>query len=472
MNSSGSTYVYAVSLTITVLLCSASTSGWHQEDEEPNYQFESMAGDPRILEDADDCLEETRNDQDVDCVVLYAHILDLTNPRSLNTQRPPDCSPDLAEGIPGWPNVEPYGNFTRMVLVPEPPFVMYEQNSNGMCDDPQGFSQTRLAYDLNLSKDFPIRGYWYLSADMLEIPSLGTGTGSQSLIPSSGIMPCLTVRMSLQTGPHVGGGDVIAEGQTTKNVFSTPYGYGTNTSTVASFPCPSSGAVIKGEEVAEFVVDLGTPARAISYTENFVFKVQWFQHNGTSGDPREEDNANQADWNLHTGSDYPNRIVLPMGDAVDIRRFKILEGAGSERDMQYVQFNVMTPWQHNDIDKVNYRLELFDDHGANLPMEHLGEHEKYDTDHDRIVTPWNVTIPWNLNAENLEPGTYTLRLTVPNWQHSAEAEKEVTFTVSEPDPQLISGPTGQMHLVAAVSLLGILGILRTPESQHRHGKRK
>lgn len=469
--------IAAVGLTAMLVLGNPSVAS-HWANENPHEKFTSEAGDPAYIEDAQDCWDQIGEDGDRHCVVLYGHVFDLLNAVPINIQRPsPNCD-SLARGFTSTPPVEPYWSFNRISLFSSPGFVEYNQND---CDSPRLHPERGLTSDVNVAQDVDILGYWYMSADMFEVNAIGLNTGGQGPLPHMGVLPCLTVRMELHTQRFVGQGELLAAGQTTKTVVSTPYGQGINEELpIPQPPCPSDqdpGGVMNATEVTEFKINLGQISREIREHEGFVVGVQWWFHD--MGDPDwSQDKVYHREWNLHTGPDYPNRIVLAVEDSVRVERVQpqLFDGK------IYIHSVLNSPWGSYDVDTQNIRVQVFDENG-NEVADHTSAHMadpilRYSVDHDGHFKPVNATFPWDFEQEGLEPGDYTIRVTVTNWQHTHDAYREAGFTIRDDlsvegrgsDGEIYSGDnvdTGEAPGVgiiaaalAAVVLAGIVSLRR------------
>jgi hypothetical protein len=270
-----------------------------------------------------------------------------------------------------------------------------------------------------------------MSADDLEFNAVGLGTGPNSATPSLGVMPCFTLRMELWTQRFVGQGELLASGETTKTIVSTPYGGSQEMDLPAPQPLCPNGEQPEGEMVAEEVteirVDMGNIAREIREHEGFVVGVQWWFHD--MGDPSwSNDKVYHREWNLHTGPDYPNRIVLAVEDSIRVERVQpqLFDGK------IYIHSVLNSPWGSYDVDTANLRVQLFDSSGSEVPLSHVGEPIlRYSVDHDGHFLPVNATFPWDFQQEDLPPGEYSIRVSATNWQHTADAYRERTFNIRE-----------------------------------------
>ena len=237
---------------VTALLLASPTAMAQKE------QYGSRSGDERVLEDGARCFEATADNDETTCVVLYGHLFDLLNKVPINVQRPPDGAHDLSRGFSSTPGYERMWNLNELILESSPGFVEYPDDVNA---DPRLHPERGLSTDVQIATDVDIFGYWYLSADFDEFTGLGIDTvppGSQDAEddPGVGVMPCLTVRMKLQTGRVLGQGETIAAGQTTKTLI-TGKGVDADTSAAGDLPCPEGAGEVFAGRVAEFEVNMG-----------------------------------------------------------------------------------------------------------------------------------------------------------------------------------------------------------------------
>jgi hypothetical protein len=390
---------------IMLLLAASQVAAWHWDVEVENRRHGAMAGDPRVIADAQECWKTLPENSTAACIVLYAHVIDVERPVPANTQRPSDCWPETSLGAGGALR-EP-----RIILHSTLGFVEYSDAAAGetCAQTPRVHPESGLLDTVRLARDIPIRAHWFLSADALP--------GDEAAV---GAQPCVTVQMVLQTGRSVGEGEVIAEGSVTKTILSTPPGVGDVPLGVQD-PCPGATGTIDGETVTEFVIDLG-PARAdIPRDTGFLVHVEWHQAESTQQD---QPAAMQPDWKVRTGSEHLNRIILPVEQAITVRALSLERHA----DRHYVHAALASPLGAYDIDTANLRLELLDAQDDPIPIRHLEPPIlRYSLTVDGDPRPLNVTWPWQSDREALPPGTYTLRLSAANWQHSAVATGSVEY---------------------------------------------
>lgn len=387
--------------------------------------YGTVSGDARVLEDGAKCFEAVAGSQDT-CVVLYGHVFDLLNAVPANVQRPPDGAIDLSKGFTGTPGYEPVWDFNQLDLYSSPGFVEYPPNSN---EKPRLHPERGLSFDVQVSKDVPVTGYWYLSADFDEFSPAGVDNAPPGSAddPSVGILPCLEVRMVLQTGRYFGSGDVLAEGSVTKTIVTAdPLGANQqDTSAIPATPCPNGDtAVVENGDVIEFEVDLGVANADIPRLQGFVIHVEWFNYA-----PGEEDNPDKVythQWNLHTGTDYVPRVLVPIKNPVEVSKVRPQFFDGKI----YIHGVFNSPWGSYDVDHGTIGVEVFDESGAPVAANIEDPILRYSVDHNGHFKPVNATFPWDYKADGVAPGTYTVRVTAQNWQHTGTHVKEGQITIA------------------------------------------
>jgi hypothetical protein len=425
----------ATTVLILMLLSGPTAVAYHWDDEQDNTSFMSHAGDENVQRDGGECFNATRELEGTHCVVLYGHVFGLLNAVPINVQSPADCAPDLARGFSGEVHL---GEKNKIDLYSSPGFVEYstERCGGSKDEEPRLHPERGLSSDIRVSEEVPIYGYWYLSADSAEFSPLGIGSGEDAE-PSMGVMPCVSVRMQMWTQRHIGQGTLLAEGTTTKTVVSTPQAAGDTSASNGLIvdPCPGADGTIDPQQVTEFQVALEPVTElTIPEHEGYVIGVKWYQHDG--GDPADDPNIMQREWNLRTGSQYPNRIVMAVEDSIRIDDMRLVEFGGS----LWIVADINTPWGSYDVDTANIRLEFEDADGQPVPIDHLAEPRlDYSVDHDGHYDPVNVRYEWDHRNEDLPPGTYTVRLVATNWQHTEDAIAERTFTLHEQGTLQVDG---------------------------------
>lgn len=410
-----------------------SAVGWHWEDEEPYTQFRSQAGDPRVLEDAGACLEETDAWENVSCTVLYFHFYG-SHDKAMNKQRQPDC---LGAEATGSDNPTAFTKPAKIRL--DARLAEYtDDDGEDTCNLwSHNHPWVGTSGPVRPASSGNITVHWYMSHDQLRSHLLETDPIEDTGL---GSMPCLTVHATLQNSVHQGSGQIIAEGETTKTVLTAPSAI---PEPGLDDPCPGSTGPLRPEEITEFRIELG-PSEAEFPMDQASLFVDWYQWDpdGAGQLP-----SSQGHWNTHTGPEHPARLVLPVeGATLRIDHLRLQEF----QEKRFVHASINSTWGAYDVDIQNLRLELFDTDGQAVPLEHLeGPHMRYSTAHDRSVRPTQATFGWDLRNESLPAGTYTLRMTATDWQHFQVATEEIPLTIEDEEAEGAPGWT-------AVALLAVL----------------
>lgn len=383
--------------------------------------FQSTSGDPQYLEEGKECLEAVGFSADIGplpgaptCTVLYGHLFDIISAVPINVQRPPSGQLDLARGITGEPVAEQAGfNKNQLTLYSSPGFVEYQSPTD---DDPRLHPERGITDDVKIDKAIPITGYWYMSADAEEVSTFG---GDHADGVDVGAMPCLTVRMVLQTGRVYGTGQTLAEGSITKTIISDGV-TDTQESTGQTMDCSTikggQAEIMSPNQVTEFKVDLGTASSDIPKINAFHVFVEWYQWAPSS--PDSKDKVGQREWNIHSGPSYPNRVVIPLENPVRIEEVRPQPFAGKI----YIHGVYNSPWGSYDVDPGTMTLKIFDASGKEVSNPTVSEPTlHFSVDHDGHFKPVNATFAWDYLKDDLVAGEYTIELGVQNWQHTGAA---------------------------------------------------
>jgi hypothetical protein len=460
-----------VATVLFAVLLASPVAAWHWEEEQSAEPRGPLAGDARVIEDALGCVEATRDVAGVDCVVLYAHVLELGGSIPLGVQRPPECAADLASGMTGTPGVEPHWTYSRRAARPAPMLVSEQE----LC--PSGnFAPFDLHWPfgigraVRISPVHPLVGIWTLSADTLEFRPAALDAE-----PSFGAMPCVTVRMVLETGRFAQEGRVVAAGRTTKTIVCTPDFLAPVDLPVDDL-CPGSSGVVRAEEATEFRVDLGRVADVLDPEEGFLLRIEWYQWDG--GDPDAPDNVVQRDWNVRTGPKYLPRLILPVEDAILIENVTVR----MSREETWIGVAFASPWGNHDVDRTNARLEIYDADDK-LVLRDREPLLYFVQCNDCEHRAENISFRLDEHAAKLAPGDYTLKIMAPNWQHTAVAEWRALLRVT-PDGVSILDEEGSLlfhletvHAVTAPApVLGfvvlVVALLLPARRMHRHLARR
>lgn len=371
-------------------------------------------GDPRYLEDIRECTESIAAGSETNCVAFYTHFV-LGSFQVLTLQRPPDCAEGHVPRSFFAPGVEPILSQSRVASSYMPGYVDYGLEE---CETTRNTAAGWMNQDLEIDPVVPMIGYWYLTAN----GTGGIGSGDPQTGVGSGALPCITVRMVLETGRTTSDPSrvvKIAEGQATKTVLTS---VGEDPPPVQD-PCPGSEGTIEAENATEFRVELDGPETHVPWVDLFTLRVHWYHHAGASNNPDQEDNIVSNQGSVYMDRDRPNRVVLPINPDMQIPPFII------ERDGQNLLFRTQI-WSGlgaHDLDLGSVHLELHDDDGNLLYKAPA-----------RLGPPWpqwysngNFTTLWNLSAEAYEPGDYTATINVTNWQHTQAAQEVTRFTIGD-----------------------------------------
>ena len=330
-------------------------------------------------------------------VPLYAHIYDLLQPVPINTQ--PMIDLDLARGF-GSPSVAgagPLDTRTSLRLVSTPGLVEYNITEDGY---PRMHPERGISYDVELDASQPIVGHFFIGAKALDVPQAGQTAG-----PEAGLLPALTVRMTMRVGDDVGAdldeGTIIAQG----------------TATLSPDKWPVNG------EPAEFIVDMGTPlVSTIPGAEAFNVLVEWYNAESPDGAAR----VTQRDWVVHTGLRYPNRVDVTVANPLALYSLKPTP-LGEDKISIHAVLN--SPFGNYDVDVPNMTMSVTGPTtprgiGAPLVVQRSFEHNHH-------YEPVELTWVWDYRSEGASAGEYTVTVTAQNLQKTATVTKSASFVLSD-----------------------------------------
>lgn len=363
------------------------------------------------------------------CTVLYAHMFDLLGALPLTTQPPSDACPDLAKGFTSVPALPPLFDTAHVDLYSVPTPITFV----GDRCEPRFHPIRGLAADVALDARVPLAFHWFLSADTDDMSML-----LDPASPDTGAMPCVEVRVTLQTGRVFGQGSVLAQGSARRTVLSSGAAQPQRLNQLD--PCAQGELVmahhpfLEVAEAHEFPVSLGPLGAALPADEGFLVHVEWSQ---VRDGPVE---ANQREWNVRSGPDYRNRLVLPVLDPL------LLPPPTVERFGEHhlvVNASVLSPWGSYDVDAKTLRLEILDENGHAIPAASLaGPLLRYSVDHDGLLEPVNATWAWDFLRAQANPGPYAVRVTAANLQasgvavHESQVDVPALFLRPAPGPAL------------------------------------
>lgn len=378
-------------------------------------------GDERHRADVQECLAAAEVDPLIQCTALYPQITDAWTIHPMTIQRPPEC---LAESpTPGLqpPGAQPTWGLARYSFFYMPGFIQYHESGceRGATPVPAGW----LNSDIHLVEDAPLVGYWHLAVEQIEPVELGSIESTLGTSDAPEQLPCVTVRMVLETGRDRGEGSVIAQGQTTKNLI-------TDHVQADQAPCPDAQGFASFDNVTQFRVALDEPRKAIPQFDSFVLHVQWFFHEpGASKNPADEDYLAPQKWRLHTDHEQPNRVVLPTKQSLQMAPLAL----ESDDTRLHVTTDIRSTFGVHDLDPDAVRLQILDEQGTPVEVDGLEQPAYAVTSTTQAI---NTTVSWQLMQEALEPGNYTLRVSAANWQHTTIVAQESSFTIG-PDQDLV-----------------------------------
>lgn len=340
-------------------------------------------------------------------VTMYHHVYNLLDTVPMNTQPMDPASPDIAQGRTA-PTIStpageaPISNKNYLFMYNSPGVVHY----NTSLKDPRVHPERGLGYDILLGGD-EIKAYWYMSADAAE-------TLSEPPV-HAGAMPELQVKATLRLGDDIGGsltdGQVVAEGTTTVNLVTPPNG-----------------------GVTEIPINLGSPKiDRIPAEESFNLQIKWAQVD--QGDTEFVDRQ----WNLHTGTEFPNRMVWSVKNPV---RMNYVHPQPIGEDKIAIHTAFVTPMGNYDVDLQNLSMEVTGPDGETVIEYDKSQLQKGDNvrgpitvqktyKHNSHHEPVLVTWVWNYRDAEAPPGEYEITATASNLQNSASASKTASFTVEE-----------------------------------------
>lgn len=134
-------------------------------------------------------------------------------------------------------------------------------------------------------------------------------------------------------------------------------------------------------------------------------------------------------WNVNGGEDYPNRVVLPVRNPLDVE----LVFPNFIHDKLVILSVINTPWGSYDIDTDETRLTIHDADGNVVPIDEDTIQGGVETSvsHAGHYMPIEGQWIWDFQEQGLEPGDYTVTVETINFQHSATASTSASFTIDK-----------------------------------------
>lgn len=353
-------------------------------------------------------------------VTMYHHLFNLLDTVPMNTQPMDPAAPDIAQGRTA-PTLNtpagsaPISNKNHLFMYSSPGPVHYNES----LEDPRLHPERGLGYDILLDTSTEPKVYWYMSADALEALTEPPVHG--------GALPQVTVTATLRLGDDIGGdlteGQVVTQGSTTVDIMTPP-----------------------GGGAQEIVIPLETPKMdRIPAEESFNLQVSWSQvdQGGVEFMDRQ--------WNLHTGTDFPNRMVWSVKNPIRLN-YVHPQPIGDRKIAIHTAF--ITPFGNYDVDLNNLSMTVkgpdgsevitYDESQLQTGSEVQGPivvQKSYQ--HDAHYEPVLVTWVWNYREAGAAPGDYEVTVSASNLQNSATAEKTASFTVQQQGAAQARSSSGQ-----------------------------
>lgn len=365
--------------------------------------------------------------------ILYGHFEDILNRAPLNTQLPDkDKEPDLNRGFL-MPVLSTQTGTELDFHFENNNFVMY--SSAGLVEIVDGVWRTH--QEPGLTEDVEVKSptvklYWYMSAN--PIPN-GNSREFPGNTVNLAVVPQVAIKARMETGrnPYSSKSVVIAEGDTgdgdTGNLIGGP-------GRVNMVSLPGS------DNVFEFVVPMvvkNAVIPSVASSAGFVVSIHPYQIRDKTGGHE----VMQADWRVRTGSVFPPRLVLDIGNPMmnKAASLSLFDNA------MFVRWSFVSPWGSYDTDDKSILLDIsgptkVDKKAAGIVDPLI---IKRSVDHDGHFKPINATWKFNYKKANLADGEYLAKLSILNNQHTYLLEKELAFTVVNgvPDVKVIGGGSGK-----------------------------
>jgi hypothetical protein len=137
----------------------------------------------------------------------------------------------------------------------------------------------------------------------------------------------------------------------------------------------------------------------------------------------------QFTYNLNSGEDYANNIVLPVRNPLDVEL--VFPRFVHEKLVILAVLN--TPWGSYDVDLDSITLNVTAPGGSRITPGPGAIDRFLDVSvaHSGHYDPINVTWVWDYQRDDLAPGTYAVEIGARNWQHSYHTSTRASFTVTE-----------------------------------------
>lgn len=134
-------------------------------------------------------------------------------------------------------------------------------------------------------------------------------------------------------------------------------------------------------------------------------------------------------WNLNGGEDYPNNIVLPVRNPIDVE----LVFPRFVHDKLVILSVLNTPWGSYDVDLDSIDITIRDASGKEI-VPHPADFQEFidvSVAHSGHYDPINLTWIWDIADAGLRAGEYTIEVSTSNFQGSAQASTTASFTIQK-----------------------------------------
>lgn len=178
----------------------------------------------------------------------------------------------------------------------------------------------------------------------------------------------------------------------------------------------------------QFDVDLGTPQMSTISKDNDFFMT----YRVYSTTPAGEVSPHTFRW--WSGEFFPPSYEMPVENAFAVERV-IPNFANGKLAILGI---VNTPWGSYDVDSESVDLEVQGPQGSVTPQA-IDRFASFSVAHGGHYEPVNVTWIWDYRRDQVATGEYTVTVSASNYQGSASAECQATFTIERNDGGLVPG---------------------------------
>lgn len=166
----------------------------------------------------------------------------------------------------------------------------------------------------------------------------------------------------------------------------------------------------------------------VPYENDLIVEFEWYQE--TDGQKYIIGGGAVApNWNVNSGEDYPNNVVLPVRNPLDVE----LVFPRFIHDKLVILSVINTPWGSYDIQHESIEMTIRDGSGNVVTPDPdlISHHTDSSVAHAGHYNPINTTWIWDYQEQGLEPGDYTIEVAATNFQESYSTSTEATFTIDK-----------------------------------------